>query len=141
SHSFKLASRRHSEEIVSRQVVQARVADNASYVFALAASMSKMDSQVRSGVRGLAYERDWTAFAHVFDLLELRIRSNIRELRRNADDSMAEAASAARRHNDALPNGDFVIHESSPVARGTGRPVAVDHVRQFDGDRYISAGG
>jgi alkylation response protein AidB-like acyl-CoA dehydrogenase len=141
SHSFKLASKWHREEIVSRQVVQARVADNATFIFALSASLSRMDTQVRSGVKGLAYERDRTAFAHVFDLLELKIGANIRELRRNADDSMAEAASAARRHNDALPNRDYVIHESSPVAKGTGRPVAVEHVRQFAGDRYISAGG
>jgi alkylation response protein AidB-like acyl-CoA dehydrogenase len=141
SHYFKMASKWHREEIISKQVVQARVADNAVNLFALSASLSKADQQIRSGVRGLAYERDRTAFEHVFDLLELEIHANIRELRQNADASMAEAASAARRHNDALPNSDFVIHESSPIAKGQGRPVAEQHVRQFVGDRYISAGG
>ncbi len=141
SHYFKLASKWHREEIISRQVVQARVADNAAYLFALTASLSRADAQIRSGVRGLEYERDRTAFDHLFDLLELKIRDNVRELRTNADASMAEAATAARRHNDALPNGDYVIHESSPIAGGTGRPVAEKFVKQFRGDRYISAGG
>ncbi len=141
SHYFKMASKWHREEIIQRQVVQARVADNATYLFALAASLSKADVQIRSGVRGLEYERDRTAFDHVFDLLEMKIANNIRELRKNADQSMAEAAAAARRHNDALPNGDYVVHESSPIASGSGRPVAEQHVKQFVGDRYISAGG
>lgn len=141
SHYFKLASKWHREEIITRQVVQSRVADNAAYLFALAASLSKADSQIRSGVRGLEFERDQSAFAHLFDLLELKVLANVRELRRNADASMIEAAAAARRHNDALPNSDFAIHEASPIARGTGKPPATEHVKQFGGDKYVSAGG
>lgn len=134
SHEFKLASKWYREEIIARQAVQARVADNASLLFAMAASLSKMDLQLRTGKRDLEFERDRRAFEHAFDLFELQIRANDRELRRNADDSMLAAAAAARKHNDSLPNSDYVIHESSPIAEGTGRPVQVEHVKQFPGD-------
>ena len=134
SHAFKLASKWHREEIISRQVVQARIADNAMLLFALSASLSRMDLQLRSGNRDLEFERDRRAFEHVFDLFELQIRTNDRELRKNADESMLVAAEATRKHNDSLPNSDYVIHESSPIAAGTGRPVLAENVRQFPGD-------
>ena len=60
------------------------------------------------------------------------------EMRHNADASMKQASEAARRHNDTLPNGDFIIHEASPVAEGLGKPVLKDHVKQFPGDRYLA---
>ncbi|MCB0717427.1 MAG: acyl-CoA dehydrogenase family protein [Bacteroidetes bacterium] len=141
SHYFKMASKWNREDIVQRQAVQARLADNATMIFALTCSLSRLDSQLRSGERGLAFERDRTAFDHLMDLFELQCQSNDRELRRNADESMRIAAAAARRHNDTLPNHDYVIHESSPIAKGTGRPVATAYVRQFPGDRYVEAGG
>jgi hypothetical protein len=104
----------------------------------MTASLSKMDLQLRSGRRGLEFERDRRAFEHVFDLFELEIRSNDRELRKNADESMLAASTAARRHNDSLPNSDYIIHESSPIAKGTGRPVLVENVLQFPGDSPAS---
>ena len=140
-HSFKLASKWHREEIVKRQVVQARVADNAIYLFALASSLSRMDMQIRNGDYGLSYERDRTALAHLFDLLELEFYKNIGELKKNADASMRNAADAARRHSDSLDNKDFYIHESSPVAKGTGKPVGTEHIRQFPGDVALGGDG
>ncbi|MFK7846340.1 MAG: acyl-CoA dehydrogenase family protein [Rhodothermales bacterium] len=140
-HSFKLASKWHREEIVKRQVVQARIADNAIYLFALSASLSKMDAQIRNGDYGLSYERDRTALGHLFDLLELDFAKNIGELKKNADESMRLASDAARRHNDSLANEDYYIHESSPVAKGTGKPVRKENVRQFPGDMAIDSGG
>ncbi len=141
SHYFKMASKWNKEEIITRQTIQARVADNAIYIFALSASLSKMDLQLRTSRRDASYDRDKAAFAHLFDLLELKIYENIRALRKNADVSMREAAQAARDHSDTLPNSDYVIHESSPVAKGTGMPVLKEHVKQFPGDHTAVAGG
>ena len=140
-HSFKLASKWHREEIVKRQAVQARVADNALYIFALTASISKMDSQIRNGDYGPAFERDRTALSHLFDLFEIEFFKNIGDLRHNADESMRIAADAARRHNDTLPNSDYYIHEASPVAQGTGRVTPSQHIKQFPGDNLPDAGG
>ncbi|MCH8122429.1 MAG: acyl-CoA dehydrogenase family protein [Bacteroidetes bacterium] len=137
SHSFKLASKWHKEQIVTRQATQARLANSAIYLFALSASLSRMDQLIRSGSRTLEFERDRAAFEHAFDLLEMRIRSNLGELRKNADESMRRAASAARRHNDSLPNEDFYIHEASPNAKGTGKVIKPDHIRQFPGERVV----
>lgn len=141
AHAFKMASKRHREELLSYQVQQARLADNAVRLFVLSAALSKMDQQLRMHEAGPAFERDRAAFEHLFDLLELEFDHSMGELRRNADASMRPAAEAARRHNDTLPNGDFYIHEASPVAKGTGHPVQTEHIRQFPGDRAIKAGG
>jgi alkylation response protein AidB-like acyl-CoA dehydrogenase len=141
SHQFKLASKRYREEIIGMQAVQARIADNAMLLFALTASLSRMDHLLRSGASGPEHDRDRAAFEHAFDLFELRILRNISELGRNADATMRRAAEATRRHNDTLPNDRFYIHEGSPVARGEGRPVVRDHVEQFPGEVSDPAGG
>ena len=141
AHAFKLVSKWHREEIIRHQVQQSRVADNAVLLFALSASLAKMDHQLRTREHGPAFERDRAAFEHLFDLFELTFHRNLGELRENADASMRRAADAARRHNDTLPNGDFYIHEASPVARGTGHVVQTEHIRQFPGDRAPDAGG
>ncbi len=136
SHYFKLASKWHREEIISRQVVQARIADNAVYLFALSTSIARMDRLIRSGQRGVAFDRDKTAFVHAFELFELAIRDNARALKVNADESMRSAASASRRYNDSLPNSDFYIHESSPVAAGTGKQIPLEYIKQFPADGH-----
>lgn len=141
AHSFKLASKWHREKIVVRQSPQALIADNAVILFALSASLSKMDRQLRSAESGVEFERDRTAFAHLFDLLEIEFDRNLDELRNNADESMRVAAKAARAHNDTLPNDRFYIHEASPSAKGTGRSIQTDHIKQFPGDTEVAAGG
>lgn len=141
SHYFKLATKWHKDQIVTRQATQARIADSAIFLFGLTASLSKMDHLIRSGGHGVAFERDKAAFEHAFDLLEEKILRCFGELRRNSDVSMRKAAAAARRHNDTLPNEDFYIHEASPIAKGTGKPVKKDHIRQFPGDAILSPGG
>ena len=140
SHAFKLVSKWEREKIVTRQAQQARLADNAIMLFALTCSLSKMDQQLRRGEQGVAFERDQAALAHLFDLFEHAIRHNMGEMRDNADESMRRAADAARRHNDTLPNADFYIHESSPVAKGLGKNVLMEHVKQFPGDQLTEMG-
>jgi len=141
SHAFKMATKRHQEDLLTFQVQQSRLADNAVRLFALTAALAKMDHQLRTGEQGPAFERDQAAFEHLFDLFELEFAQSLGEMRTNADDSMRRAAAAARRHNDTLPNGDYYVHEASPVARGTGHPVQRDHIRQFPGDRSSEPAG
>lgn len=131
AHYFKLTSKWHREEIVAHQAAQARVADNAVILFALAASLSKMDEQLRSGQADL--DRDVAVFDHLFDLLSLEFDQNIRAMRANADDSMREAAAEVRKHNDTLPDSNFYIHEASPTHQGAGRVPQTNHIRQFPG--------
>ena len=134
AHAFKMVSKKEQEAIVRRQAQQARIADNATLLFALSASLSKMDHQLREGASGPAFDRDQAAFEHLFDLFEQAFARNLDALRAPADESMHRAAAAARRHNDTLPNGDFYIHEAAPAACGTGREPNTEHIRQFPGD-------
>lgn len=129
AHWFKMASKWYKEEIVTRQSVQARLGDSATYLFAMGASLSRFDQSLSKG--GSSIEQERAFFRHAFDLLENRILNCFRELRVNADDSMFAAADAGRARAEALPNGDFYIHESSPTDKGTGKTVRTDLVQQF----------
>jgi len=133
SHYFKLVSKWEREDVVKHQAQQARVADNAMFIFALAASLSKMDDQVRSGEYGPEFERDRAAFEYLFEWFERKIYRNFGEMRDNADESMREAAEAARAHNDTLPDDEFYIHEGSPLGRDAGKEPPQEHIPQFDG--------
>jgi alkylation response protein AidB-like acyl-CoA dehydrogenase len=134
SHYFKLVSKWEREDVVKHQAQQARVADNAIFLFALASSLSKMDDQLRSGEYGPAFERDRAAFEYLFDWFARKIHQNFGEMRDNADESMREAAQAARDYNDTLPNEDFYIHEGSPLGRDAGKEPPTEHIAQFDGE-------
>ena len=134
SHFFKMASKWEREKIVEHQAQQARVADNAIYLYALTASLSKMDDQLRTGEYGPEFERDRAAFEYLFEWFENKIHANFGRLRDNADDSMRKAAEAALRYNDTLPNKEFYIHEGSPLGRDAGKETPTEHIKQFPGD-------
>lgn len=139
SHQFKLASKRYQEEIITRQAVQARLADGAIFLYAMACTLSKLDQQLRAGEDGIEFERDRAAAEYFLDLAELEIRHRFGELTANADPAMLRAADAALKHNDTLPNGDFIIPERSPVAAGSGQTPRQDGIRQFPGDSHAHA--
>ncbi|MFB6229960.1 MAG: acyl-CoA dehydrogenase family protein [Salinibacter sp.] len=134
SHYFKLVSKWEREDVVKHQAQQARVANNAIYIFALSASLAKMDDQLRSGEYGPEFERDRAAFEYLFEWFKRKIHQNFGEMRDNADESMREAAEAARAYNDTLPNEDFYIHEGSPLGRDVGKEPPQEHIPQFDGE-------
>ncbi|MEO1129409.1 MAG: acyl-CoA dehydrogenase family protein [Planctomycetota bacterium] len=136
SHQFKLASKRNAEKILERQAVQARIADNAIYLHVMACTLSKLDAQLRAGADGIDFERDRTAALHFLDLAEVWIRENWRALTANADTSMRIAAKASLEQNDTLPNDAFAIPESSPTAKGSGRVLPQDGIKQFPGDGF-----
>lgn len=138
SHYFKMASKWEREKIVQHQVQQSRVADNGIMLYALTASLSKMDGQIRRGEHGPRFERDKAAFEHLFDLFELQVLGNMKAMRKNADRSMRKAAERALDYSQTLPDRRFYIHEASPVAEG--KPVPTEHIKQFPGDGYAASG-
>lgn len=141
TYQFKIASKKHDAAIVTRQAVQARLADAALYVHAWLCTLSRLDHDIRSGESGTEFERNKAAAFHFFDLAELGIHNAFRALHENADDTMLKAAEAALAHSETLPNSDFIISERSPNARGTGRTPHNEHVKQFPGTGAGIAGG
>lgn len=143
AHQFKQASKRYEDAIVHRQAVQARLADNAMWLHAWACTLSKLDHDMKlsngHADTSLEFQRDKTAALHFFDLAENSIHHNFRELYENTDDSMLMAAEAAIKHNDTLPNSDFSIPEKSPSAKGTGRTLRQDGIKQFPGEKHAHA--
>ncbi len=137
SFVFKKASMKFKEEIVTRQSIQARIADNFIYLFGMVCTLAKLDEQVRSGSSGISVENDKAAAMHFFDLAEVVIEQNTRSIWRNADTSMLASAEAAIVYNDTLPNNLFVIPEKSPTAEGTGRTPDQTHIKQFPGQSTI----
>jgi len=132
SHQFKLASKRFGEKIVSKQATQARLADAAMWLHAWACTLSKLDRDIRSGGSGLQFNRDRSAATHFFDIAEHEIHRCFRELFNNVDESMTPAAEAAMKYAATLlPNEDYVIPEASPNAKGSGRKLSQDGIKQF----------
>ncbi len=134
SHYFKMVSKWEREDVVKHQAQQARVADNAIFLFALTCSLSKMDDQLRTGEFGPEFERDRAAFEYLFDWFAHKIHRNFDEMADNADEAMREAAEAARAFNDTLPDDEFYVHEGSPLGRDAGKTPPSEHIQQFDGE-------
>ena len=131
TREFKLASKRLEEKIVNAQAVQARLADNATLLFAWACVLAKLDHQLAKGAKGPKWDRDKLAGLHFMHLAHEQFEENVRLLSRNSDDSMRRAAEAAFEWVATLPNERFYIHEASPNAEGTGHPVQEDYIKQF----------
>ncbi|MEL6444814.1 MAG: acyl-CoA dehydrogenase family protein [Bacteroidota bacterium] len=134
TRQFKLTSKRLEEKVVTAQATQARLADNAVLMFAWTASLAKLDQQMMQGARGAGWERDLHAALYFMEYADQKIRANVKALTDNIDGAMHRAAEAAIRHSDTLPNDRFYIPESSPVAKGEGKPVPTANIRQFPGD-------
>jgi len=135
SHNFKRATRVNGEKIISRQLVQARLADSATWLHAFACTLSKLDRDLRAGQGGELLERDRTAALLLFDMAETHIRAAWNGLFDHHDDSIRTAADAALKYSATLPNDRFIIPESSPIARGTGRRPSQAGIKQFPGDQ------
>src|SRR5690606_39535952 len=58
TRAFKLASKRLEEAIVGRQAVQARLADNATLMYAWVCVLAKLDRLMARGASGPKWERD-----------------------------------------------------------------------------------
>jgi len=138
SHQFKQASKRYEEAIVTRQAVQARLADNAIWLHAWACTLSKLSMDITKGSKVMVeLERDRAAAEHFFSLAQRAIEHNIRDLYVNSDDTMLKSAEASLKYSSTLPNSDFAIPERSPTAKGTGRAMKQDGIKQFPGTGIV----
>jgi alkylation response protein AidB-like acyl-CoA dehydrogenase len=135
SHRFKMASRHYGEQIVSRQLVQARLADSAMWLHAWACTLSRLDHDIRTGRTGTEFTRDKAAAEYFMDIAATAIDACFRDLFDNADTAAVTAADAALAHSSTLPNRNFVLPEASPIAKGTGRIPRQDGIKQFPGER------
>ncbi len=137
SHQFMMASKHYGEQIISRQSVQARLADSAIWLHAWACTLSKLDRDLRAHAspNGAAkrFERDKAAAMYFMEMAKQEIHDAFRHLVDNHDQSMLQAAAAAMQYSDTLPNSDFAIPEASPNARGTGRAPDQSAIKQFPG--------
>ncbi|MCW5764990.1 MAG: acyl-CoA dehydrogenase family protein [Phycisphaeraceae bacterium] len=143
TYEFKRVSKKFDVKILDRQAVQARLADVAMWLHAWACTLSKLDSDLRAhqakGANGsdLEFARDRAAAEHFFDLAHRSIERCFRELYVNTDDTMLRAADAALKFSDSQPNGLYSIPERSPVAKGTGRALHQDGIKQFPGSPTV----
>ncbi len=137
TYQFKVISYKYQEAILTRQAIQARLADVAIYLHAWLCTLAKLDLDLRQhsgNGNDLEFKRDRAAAMHFFDIAELEIRNRFRELYENADETMLETSAAALAHSDSLPNSKFIISERSPNAKGTGRTPTQLGIKQFPGD-------
>lgn len=134
SHCFKRASYLYAEQLLTRQLIQARLADSAIWLHAYACTLSKLDRDIRLGRIGSDLERDHAAAALLFDMAEAEIRSCWKKVFEHYDTSIQQAAATALRYSEKLPNSRFIIPESSPNAQGTGRRPNQEGIKQFPGD-------
>ena len=139
AHQFKVVSRHHGEQIITRQLVQARLADSAMWLHAWAAVLSKLDRDLcgrdasGNGAPDARFERDKAAALYFMDMAQSEIQACFRALFENDDASAMQAAAAAIAYSDQLPNDRYAIPEASPVAKGAGRTIDQDGIKQFPG--------
>jgi hypothetical protein len=128
SHRFKQASKHYGEQIITRQLVQARIADSTMWLHAWACTLSKLDREIRAGD-----DSNRAAAEYFMKLADAAIRDCFRDLFENHDDAAVRAADAALARSTQRPNSLFAIPEASPIAKGTGRTPPRDGIKQFPG--------
>ena len=139
SHQFKLASKHYGEQLITRQLVQARLADSAMWLHAWACALSKFDQELRhhdstgNGSAGTEFDRNQAAARFFFNMAEREISDCFAHLFENDDDSAMKAADAELAYSAKLPNDRFVVPEASLNAKGTGRKPKQDGIKQFPG--------
>mgnify|MGYP003394549739 CR=1 FL=1 len=123
-----------AEKIVTRQVLQARIADVAVWLHAMSCVISKLNQQIIDKEKVVEFEKEKMSAIYFLDFAEVEIKKLFREQYENADDSMRIAAECAILYNNRLPNKEFVIPEKSKNAMGTGKVVSQVGIKQFPGD-------
>ncbi len=131
SHWIRLMFKEHDEYLFERQTVQARISWALTWTHATACVLSKLDQTLRGETAGADLEYEMKVGTHFCNLAYQQFRQNIRGLRDNSDATLKDAAEAALGWIDTLPNSDFAIPESSPNAKGEGRELKQDGIRQF----------
>ncbi len=133
SHEVKLAFKDHEEKLITRQMIQRRLAWSAVWIHAMVCSLSKVDRSIRQGGNEESIAEEIRIVEHVFALGAEEIDLAIRGLRQNVDETMRTTAEVALRQIARLPNSEFVIPERTldETARGKGRQTDQTHIPQF----------
>jgi hypothetical protein len=141
SHQVKLMFKRHQEQLITRQTIQARLSWSVVWIHAMTCSLAKLDQSIREGLDGPSLEHDLAVVRHIFGLGGEEIDNHLRSLRTNTDRTMLTAASAALKRGESLPNSDYVLPEKTPdlAARGTGRVPDQTHIQQFGSGSTVAA--
>jgi acyl-CoA dehydrogenase family protein 9 len=134
SHQVKLAFKNHAEKLVTAQMIQRRLSWCAVWLYATTSVLSKIDRDIRKGLDGVSLEHDLAIVDHCVAMAGHEIRSEIRGLRDNIDETMQRCADASWSELPSMPHGDYHIPEMTPVkdARGKGRPVDTENIDQFE---------
>lgn len=141
SHQVKMMFKEHEEQLITRQMVQYRLSMSAIWIHAMVCSLSKLDRDLREGLDGAALDHDLAIVRQVLALGGKEIDNCLRDLRQNSDEAMRQAAAAASKRVESLPNSDYVMPERTPdlSARGKGRKSDQTHIQQFGSGSTVSA--
>ena len=133
SHQVKMMLKIHREAMITRQMLQARLSWVVMWIHAVVCTLSRVDRSIRTGTNGESLDQEMRIVEHVCDMADHEIRSAIRELYANTDQTMLACAEVAARQVAALPDSDYVIPEKTPDESGLGAGRVPDqtHIPQF----------
>lgn len=143
SHEVKMSFKRHEEKLITDQMTQRRLSWAAIYIHAMACVLSRVDATIRKGINGDTLAGEMAIVNYCCDWFEAEIDANLKGLTKNFDASMRKAAEVAMREVGELENRFYSIPEKTPdmEARGTGRDLVQDHIRQFgSGSVFVESG-
>jgi hypothetical protein len=127
------------EKLVTRQMIQARLAWVSIWIHTVACALSRFDESLRKGKGG---DEERAVVEHLVEIARIEVARNFRELYDNPDSTLPKAYAAAMAECDRLPNADYAIPEKTPIdeARGTGKSVDQSAIKQF-GSGWTTLGG
>ncbi|MCK4871719.1 MAG: acyl-CoA dehydrogenase family protein [Phycisphaerales bacterium] len=127
----RMMMKEHDEYLFEKQSIQARLSWNVVWIHAVACTLSKLDVALRKGDGGDELDYEMKVATHFCNIAHYEFERNVRALRENPDDTQGAAAAVALKLSDSMPNSLFAIPESSPIAKGTGRELKQDGIKQF----------
>ncbi len=121
SHQVKMMFKEHEESLITNQLVQRRLSLGAMWIHAMLCSLSKLDSNLRSGLDGAALDHEMAVVEHLCAIANEAFGDEMRKLRANHDHSIRKAGKSVLAWVDQFPNSDYAMPETSPVADARGR--------------------
>jgi len=133
SYNTKMMNLEHQESLINNQFIQARLSNCALWIHAMTCTLSRCDANIRAGLQGADLIHELKVVDEVCAIANARIDDETRSLRWNHDGIARSCADSVLDRADLLGNADYSIPERTPVmaARGTGRPVPTDGIKQF----------
>ncbi|MBM4101129.1 MAG: acyl-CoA dehydrogenase [Phycisphaerae bacterium] len=133
SYNTKMMNLEHQESLINNQFIQARLSNCALWIHAMTCTLSRCDANIRAGLQGADLVHELKVVDEVCAIANARIDDETRSLRWNHDGIARSCADSVLDRADLLGNADYSIPERTPVmaARGTGRPVPTDGIKQF----------